>query len=330
MTYRAFLDDSSHITALEGQRFVVLRARGRPAEEFERVLGVLRARLAGADVSYPAQPHVTLAGFAAGTPIEAVQAIVGAWSQTVAPLRIELERVTIFPPPFQILVLQVRKTPELFAALVDLRRRASESGLVLSTVVAPDAWIFHMSVVYGARLDTPAWDDLAAFSRELSLSPAHHVAGEAEIVMFDRGLEYSGGVYPFGARGWLISDEGGVRMVEGLPDRTLVDQAQDGNRLIEACAEAETDALLLHPANLPPAFFDLSSREAGEILQKLRNYGLRLALVCEPGSVRFSSRFGEALAEERDRGWFGVFDTRADAVAWLAASGGGSRSESDG
>jgi hypothetical protein len=200
----------------------------------------------------------------------------------------------------------------------------------LSTVVAPDAWIFHMSVVYGARLDTPAWDDLAGFSRELSLSPAHHVAGEAEIVMFDRGLEYSGGVYPFGARGWLISDEGGVRMVEGLLDRTLVNRAQDGNWLIEACAEAETDALLLHPANLPPAFFDLSSREAGEILQKLRNYGLRLALVCEPESVRFSSRFGEALAEERDRGWFGVFDTRADAVAWLAASGGGSRSESDG
>ena len=45
--------------------------------------------------------------------------------------------------------------------------------------------------------------------------------------------------------------------------------------------------------NLTPAFFDLSSGEAGAILQKLRNYGIRLAVVCPPGRVLMSSRFGE-------------------------------------
>ena len=55
----------------------------------------------------------------------------------------------------------------------------------------------------------------------------------------------------------------------------------------------------------------------GEVLQKLRNYRVRLAVVCPPGTVRFSSRFGEMLAEERRLPHFGVFDTRDEAVAWL-------------
>lgn len=59
-------------------------------------------------------------------------------------------------------------------------------------------------------------------------------------------------------------------------------------------------------------------RRSGEILQKLRNYKIRLAVVCAPGRVQFSSRFGEMLAEERSGPYFGVFDTRADARAWLA------------
>jgi len=33
----------------------------------------------------------------------------------------------------------------------------------------------------------------------------------------------------------------------------------------------------------------------------LRNYHIRLAVVCMPGSVRLSSRFGDMLAEERWR-----------------------------
>jgi hypothetical protein len=55
------------------------------------------------------------------------------------------------------------------------------------------------------------------------------------------------------------------------------------------------------------------------VLQKLRNYRIRLAVVCPPGTVRFSSRFSEMLAEERRLPHFGVCDTREGAVAWLSA-----------
>jgi hypothetical protein len=118
---------------------------------------------------------------------------------------------------------------------------------------------------------------------------------------------------------WIVVDSGGARIVEGRPDRLLLDTSRDTNRLIEIGAEAASDRLLLYPANLPLAFFDLSSGDAGAVLQKLRQYGVRLAVVCAPGGVRFSSRFGEAVAEERDRGWFGLFTTRDAALAWLAA-----------
>jgi hypothetical protein len=120
---------------------------------------------------------------------------------------------------------------------------------------------------------------------------------------------------------WVVVDSGGVRIVEGRPDRALIGTSGDVARLIEIGAEAATDRLLLYPPNLPAAFFDLSSGDAGAVLQKLRHYGMRLAVVCVPDGVRFSSRFGEAVAEERDRGYFGVFATREGALAWLAALG---------
>jgi hypothetical protein len=106
-------------------------------------------------------------------------------------------------------------------------------------------------------------------------------------------------------------------MIERRPDEPWLATEQDAKLVIEACFSARTHDALLYPANLPPAFFDLSSRIAGEYLQKWRNYRIRVALVAPPGSVTFSSRFGEMLAEEGPRGAFRVFDTREAAVAWL-------------
>jgi uncharacterized protein DUF4180 len=114
-----------------------------------------------------------------------------------------------------------------------------------------------------------------------------------------------------------VVEENGVKVAEGEPDKPFLVAAQDGSRVIEACFSNGTRRALLYPANLPPDFFDLSSGAAGAILQKLRNYGIRLAVVCPPGSVTFSSRFGEMLAEERRGIHFGVFETRDGARAWL-------------
>ena len=114
-----------------------------------------------------------------------------------------------------------------------------------------------------------------------------------------------------------LVDENGVRIVEGRPDEALMSMVQDVDRLIEACFSDGAHAALLYAANMTPAFFDLSSGDAGAILQKLRNYHIRLAVVCPPDSVQFSSRFGEMLADERRGTYFGVFETRHEASQWL-------------
>ncbi|WP_437826930.1 DUF4180 domain-containing protein [Sorangium sp. So ce1153] len=114
-----------------------------------------------------------------------------------------------------------------------------------------------------------------------------------------------------------VVDEGGVQFVEGAPGQALMSSVRDVDRVLEACWSDRVECALLYAANLTPTFFDLSSGEAGAMLQKLRNYRIRLAVVCPPGGVGFSSRFGEMVAEERRGRDFGVFDTREAAVAWI-------------
>lgn len=111
----------------------------------------------------------------------------------------------------------------------------------------------------------------------------------------------------------------GVEVLESNPGQRLIGRAEEARGLVEASFAHEVRALLLYAENLPAAFFDLSSGQAGILLQTLQNYRIRLAVVCPPGSVELSSRFGELLAEEHHSREFGLFPTRAAARAWLAA-----------
>ncbi|HMQ29398.1 MAG TPA: GNAT family N-acetyltransferase [Chloroflexaceae bacterium] len=113
-------------------------------------------------------------------------------------------------------------------------------------------------------------------------------------------------------------EEAGILALEGEPAQPYLATAEDARRLVEACWSSGAGAALLYPPNLTPGFFDLSTGEAGAILQKLQNYRIRLAVVCPPGDVPMSSRFRELLAEAQGGRDFGLFPTREAARAWLA------------
>jgi hypothetical protein len=106
--------------------------------------------------------------------------------------------------------------------------------------------------------------------------------------------------------------------VEAAPEEALLRAADDVRLIIEACYSNGVDRALVHAHNLTPKFFDLSSGEAGVILQKLRTYKIRLAVVCRPGEVRFSTHFGEMAAEEARTGQFRLFESAAAGRAWLS------------
>jgi hypothetical protein len=97
---------------------------------------------------------------------------------------------------------------------------------------------------------------------------------------------------------------------------SLITRVDDVTALIECCLTHTIDRLILYPENLTDAFFDLSSGEAGAVLQALRNYRIRLAVVRTP-ALQVSSRFGEMQEDERRGPYFRVFDTRSSAEQWL-------------
>jgi hypothetical protein len=112
-------------------------------------------------------------------------------------------------------------------------------------------------------------------------------------------------------------DEQAVNALEGTPDTMLMANTGDVDRLIEQCMGEGATAVLLYAPNLPPRFFDLASGDAGIVLQKLRNYHIRLAVVYAPQNVTLSDRFRELMLDERRGSDFGMFESRQAAVDWL-------------
>ncbi len=195
MAYEPFIDDPEHVRAVDRERFVVLRPDVVVRTIHKDVQALLRQRVAHLPISYPAQAHVTLAGFAAGTSLHDIQQVVESWSCQVLPLRITIEALAYFPAPAQIVIIRVLKTPELLAALSQLRWEATQAQLKIDTTISPRDWIFHMSVAYCTKLSGPAWHEVTKLVEELAVSSSRCVVNEVEIAAFDHRREYSGGVY---------------------------------------------------------------------------------------------------------------------------------------
>ena len=144
-----------------------------------------------------------------GTLLQAVQDLARPWAMAVPRLRIEAVRVSSFPSTFQIVIVEVRKTRALFEALAALRSGAEEERLAVSTVLPVEEWTFHMSVAYCAHLDASAWQDVTQFAEVIRVPLVHDDVNVAEIVAFDEGREYSGGVYPLGGNAPETHDDRG-------------------------------------------------------------------------------------------------------------------------
>jgi hypothetical protein len=94
------------------------------------------------------------------------------------------------------------------------------------------------------------------------------------------------------------------------------EQASDPRSIYVGCIESGARAVLLREGVLPAAFFDLSTRFAGELLLDLGKYGVQLAVVVRDTAV-YSSAFRD-FAREANRGSrYRFFPTRAEAVSWL-------------
>jgi len=82
-------------------------------------------------------------------------------------------------------------------------------------------------------------------------------------------------------------------------------------------ASIDQGGLLLDEKQLSPAFFDLRTGLAGEVLQKFTNYRARLAIVVANEAV-YGSRFSELAYEHRTHRLVRFFASEQLARQWLA------------
>ena len=197
--YEPFLDDPKHIKTLDAQRFVVLRAPLEFSSAYREFQNKLRVRFRDLPVSFPAQPHVTLCGFAAGTTVGDLEPVLRQWAAATRPLSLEVSGNSWLPAPFQIVIQEIKKTAALYHALTSLRTLAGDQNLNISSLVSAEQWRFHMTLAYCSELTEMRWQELLAFL-ESSPLPARTSAfvDAAELVAFDAGKEYSGGTFRFG------------------------------------------------------------------------------------------------------------------------------------
>jgi hypothetical protein len=77
-----------------------------------------------------------------------------------------------------------------------------------------------------------------------------------------------------------------------------------------------TGGLIITESELAPAFFELRSGLAGEVLQKFTNYKVRLAIVVPDPEV-YGDRFNELIYEHRTHGMIRFVKSVEEARAWL-------------
>ncbi|WP_312902675.1 DUF4180 domain-containing protein [Chryseobacterium taichungense] len=114
-----------------------------------------------------------------------------------------------------------------------------------------------------------------------------------------------------------IHDTGTSKIAEIISDLIIISSSQDGLDLLGNVYYQDFDKVIVHEKNITPAFFDLKTKMAGEILQKFSNYRVRLAIVGD-----FSKYPGNSLQEfilESNKGRQVVFvDSIEEAVNRLS------------
>ncbi len=70
-----------------------------------------------------------------------------------------------------------------------------------------------------------------------------------------------------------------TEMVEVISDDLVIQSAADGLDLLGNIYYQGYDQVIVHARNISPDFFDLTTKMAGEILQKFATYRVRLMIV---------------------------------------------------
>ncbi|RDI13146.1 DUF4180 domain-containing protein [Flavobacterium sp. AG291] len=102
-----------------------------------------------------------------------------------------------------------------------------------------------------------------------------------------------------------------------LSQDIIFDNAEDAAELLMNCLYQDSDSIILYEYNLPPAFFDLKTKLAGDILQKFSTYNGRLAIIGDFSKYE-SKSLKDFIYESNKQGRINFVSTMEEAQAVLS------------
>jgi hypothetical protein len=107
-----------------------------------------------------------------------------------------------------------------------------------------------------------------------------------------------------------------TEIAEVTSDIIIISTVEDALNLMADIYYQGYDAIILHEKNITPAFFDLKTGIAGEILQKFSNYRMRLAIVGD--FVKYNSKsFNDFVFESNKNKQINFVESLEEAIERL-------------
>jgi hypothetical protein len=109
-----------------------------------------------------------------------------------------------------------------------------------------------------------------------------------------------------------------TRIAEVMAPGVLIRKVEEGIDILGNLYYQQYDSIIIHEKNLNPAFFDLSTGMAGELLQKFSNYHMKLAIVGDFTKYD-STSLRDFISESNKGGKINFVNSTAEALHTLSA-----------
>ena len=106
------------------------------------------------------------------------------------------------------------------------------------------------------------------------------------------------------------------KIAEVVSAEIVIGNIQDGLGLLGNLYFQGFDSIIIHEKNITPAFFDLKTGIAGEILQKFSNYRVQLAIVGDFSDYQ-SKSIRDFIYESNKLGQINFVGTKSEAIRRL-------------
>ena len=117
---------------------------------------------------------------------------------------------------------------------------------------------------------------------------------------------------------FLLGSCNGAPYATCMQNEEVIHSPQDFLDMMAWAGEHDTNRILLREEHIAPAFYDLKTGFAGGVLQKLSNYGCRLAIAGSFTKIR-SERFRELMREANKGRQIRFANSEQDAAEWLTS-----------